>query len=78
MPSDLLYRKTTHFVLWRPRITAPPPELVIGKLQHDNPPAFVQEQRFPLRQAAVTPHLWERDASSCHLTDVEIGCRRER
>jgi pullulanase len=72
MNADLLHRKTTHFVLWRPRITAPPPELVIGKLQHGNPPAFIQEQRFPLGQAAVSPDLWERDATSCHLTEGEI------
>lgn len=72
MNSDLLRRKTTHFVLWRPRMTTPPPELVIGKLQHGNPPAFVQEQRFPLHQAAVSPDLWEREATSCRLIDGEI------
>ena len=30
MPSSLLDRKETHFVLWRPGPLDPPPKLVIG------------------------------------------------
>ena len=49
--ADLLQRKTTHFVLWRPRHTDPPPTLVIGTLQPGNPPAFVDEQQLELSPA---------------------------
>src|SRR5919204_18923 len=32
MATDFGRRRQTHFVLWRPRVTQPPPKLVIGEL----------------------------------------------
>ena len=39
MPSDLARRQETHFVLWRPAHTNPPPRLVIGRFQPGNLPS---------------------------------------
>jgi 1,4-alpha-glucan branching enzyme len=72
MSSDLLQRKATHFVLWRPRITAPAPTLVVGRLEHGNPPDFVEEGRFDLRPSAVSTDLWEVSAAECHLIDGRV------
>ena len=72
MVSDLLQRKVTHFVLWRPRLINPAPTLVLGKLQHGNPPNFVGAQRFDLRPSPLSPDLWEIPAVECNLADGEI------
>src|SRR5262245_50948642 len=68
-PADLLRRKSTHFVLWRPRKPDPPPRLVIGRLQPGNPPTFVAEQQFELRPSPAHGDLWEIPAAACNLAD---------
>ena len=69
MPFDLLQRKRIHFVLWRPRITKPPPALVIGTLQAGNPPSFQLLNRFDLAPSPVSADLWEVAAAACGLVD---------
>ena len=69
MPSDLLRRKRTHFVLWRPAVTAPPPGLVIGRLQPGNPPDFIEHLRVDLQAAPDHPELWQVAAVDCHLAE---------
>jgi pullulanase len=69
MDIDLLKRRTTHFVLWRPRNTATPPRLIIGRFQPGNPPSLADDQQFPLTQTAGFPDLWEIAASACDLQD---------
>jgi hypothetical protein len=39
--ADILERKKTHFVVWRPKSGAAPPVLVIGQFQFGNPPINV-------------------------------------
>src|SRR5215471_710118 len=46
--ADILERKKTHFVVWRPKPGAAPPVLVIGQFQFGNPPSMSGLQRFPL------------------------------
>jgi pullulanase len=72
MSSDLLARKTTHFMLWRPRQTTPPPQLVIGRLQPGNPPTFVDQHRFPLQPSPSRPDLWEIPADQCGLIQGQV------
>jgi 1,4-alpha-glucan branching enzyme len=72
MKVDLLTRRETKFVFWRPRNTATPPNLVIGRFQAGNPPTLVGEQTFNLTAAAGFPDLWELAASACGLTDGQI------
>src|SRR2546426_12429356 len=72
MKVDLLTRRETRFVLWRPKNTTTAPKLVIGQFQAGNPPTLAGEQTFNLTGAAGFPDLWEIAASACHLTDGEI------
>jgi len=70
--AGLLERKTTHFVLWRPRETAPPPVLVIGTFQPANPPVLAGEQRFELQPSPLGSDLWEVAAADCGLQDGQV------
>ena len=72
MPSDLLQRKRTHFLLWRPRVTNPPPTLVIGTLRNGNPPAFVSHRRIDFAPSAAANDLWEVAAAACSLADGTV------
>jgi glycosidase len=72
MPSDLLNRKRTHFVLWRPAVTNPAPTLVIGQFQNGNPPTFSERNRIDLAPDPANPDLWTIPAASCGLTDGQI------
>src|SRR5437588_838966 len=58
MPFDLLERKRTHFVLWRPGRTNPPPALVIGTFLAGNPPSFQPLNRFDLAASPVSAARW--------------------
>ncbi len=72
MLPDLLARKRTHFVLWRPRVTQPVPELVVGTFQAGDPPQLANRRTIPLTQSAVTSDLWAVKASECGLTDGQV------
>jgi pullulanase len=72
MKVDLLTRRETKFVLWRPKNATTPPKFVIGQFQAGNPPTLVNEQNFNMTGAAGFPNLWEIAATACHLTDDEI------
>ena len=71
--SNILIRRQTHFVLWRPSSVGTAPELVIGRLQNGNPPTFQQLARRTLQPAmsSGTPidGLFELDASALGLPD---------
>ena len=66
--SNILIRRQTHFVLWRPSSVGTAPELVIGRLKNGNPPTFQQLARRTLQPAmsSGTPidGLFELDAST--------------
>ncbi len=72
MESDLLARKETHFILWRPRGTDPPPHLVIGQFRPGNPPSFEKLQSAPLRQSGLHSDLWEIPAMALGLVNGEV------
>jgi glycosidase len=72
MPFDLLSRKSTHFVLWSPRVVVTSPVLVIGKFLAGNPPTLTAANRFPLIRAAGVTGLWEISATSCGLVDGSV------
>src|SRR6516162_8730317 len=69
---DVLKRKQTHFILWRPNASANAPTLVIGQLQPGNPPVFIGAKRFTLTTAAGAPGLWEIAATDCQLQDGQV------
>ena len=72
MRFDLLQRKRTHFLLWRPAVTDPPPALVIGAFRAGNPPSFERLDRFDLAPSPVSTDLWEVAAAACSLVDGRV------
>lgn len=46
--ADILDRKQTHFVLWRPVTFATPPKLVLGELTPGNPPKLIDVRHVPM------------------------------
>lgn len=65
---DLLSRKRTSFVLWRPGATDPLPALYIGR----NPGDCGQFREIPLWQNERFPELWELAAAECGLTEGQV------
>jgi pullulanase len=72
MPFDLLARKSTHFVLWRPTASTTAPVLVIGQFQPGNPPTLGASTRFTITPAAGVTGLWEIAAGACGLIDGSV------
>jgi pullulanase len=72
MPADLLDRKASHFVLWRPRHMSPPPRLAIGKLKPGNPPVFIESRSLALQASPKGADLWEIPVAACTLSDGEV------
>jgi pullulanase len=72
MSIDLLSRKQTHFVLWRPGATEPTPTLYIGNFHSPNSPTFENFREIPLQASTQFPDLWEVSAQDCQLTDGQV------
>jgi pullulanase len=70
--SDLLLRKSTYFVLWRPLATTAAPVLVIGRFQFGNPPTLSGEARWPLAPTPGVNGLWRIAAADCGLADGTV------
>jgi len=70
--AQLLIRKKTHFVLWRPRFTDPQPALFIGNFLSPSPAPFGNFTSHLLQQSLQFPDLWEIDANACGLTDGQV------
>ena len=72
MPVDLLSRKKTHFVLWRPSTSEPAPTLYIGNIQPNNLDRLQKLKEFPLKQSTEFPELWEVSAQECGLSEGQV------
>lgn len=72
MDANLLARKRTHFLLWRPRITDPVPELVIGTFKAGNPAHLANRRALAFKRPTAFPDLWELKASECGLADGTV------
>jgi pullulanase len=68
MTVDLLNRKQTHFVFWRPAHVDPLPALYIGTIAPSASNAY-ENFREILLQPSPFPDLWEISAQDCGLTD---------
>ena len=53
----LFERKRRAFVLWRPRETAQPPRLVIGRFRAGNPPALVDSLNVLLLHGTMSSEM---------------------
>ncbi len=73
MAENLLTRKQTHFVLWRPSdlVAHEPvvPALFIGSRPQDN---FDDFRELPLARSEEFPEVWEIAATDCGLTDGQV------
>ena len=74
MTTHLMDRKVTHFVLWRPGRTDPPPKLFIGTFQEGSASPFSAFRAFDLSQPNPTqfPDLWDIAAQDCGLVDNTV------
>ena len=70
MTADILLRKQSHFVLWRPGVTDPAPQLLIGVRGS----AVTDFEEFDLEQSAQFPDLWEIPAKECGLVSGTVYC----
>ncbi len=64
--------KQTAFVLWRPHLTATPPQLVIGQFQAGNPPTLANRHLITLEQSPDHLDLWRIDAMRCDLLEGQL------
>jgi pullulanase/glycogen debranching enzyme len=70
--ADILDRRKTQFVLWRPKPTAAPPVLVIGQFQYGNSPSMSGQQRIALTPVAGFDDLYALDAATCNLIAGQV------
>jgi pullulanase len=71
MLADLLNRKQTHFVLWRPREIEPVPTLYIGIVGTPDQP-YQDFQEIPFQATAEFPELWQVAAQTCQLQEGQV------
>jgi 1,4-alpha-glucan branching enzyme len=71
--ADLLSRRATHFVLWRPNDSSSVPVLVIGKFQPGNPPTLAGQRRITMTRSAAVTGLWEVAANACGLSAGDVA-----
>lgn len=72
LSADLLDRKQTHFILWRPKTDAAAPVLVIGEFQPGNPPSLGNVKRFPLTAVDGFTDLFAIAAADCGLSEGSV------
>ena len=72
LTADLLARRASHFLLWRPNESLAPPLLILGRFQPGNPPALANERQFTMKPAAGVSGLWQVAATDCGLADGDI------
>lgn len=70
--ADILLRRQTGFVLWRPKPGGGAPVLVIGQFRPGNPPTLGAPMRVPLAPDPVFADLFAVPANQCGLTDGAV------
>jgi 1,4-alpha-glucan branching enzyme len=72
MVAHLLDLKRTCFLLWRPAVTALPPEVVYGTFQDGNPPIFNRIGNRPMAEIVNRPGLWAADPAGFGLANDTV------
>lgn len=72
MNIDLLNRRKSHFVLWRPGIYEPNPTLYIGNIDPESPQRLTKFKEYPLHQSPDFPELWEVPVQECELIEGKV------
>lgn len=71
LPADLVTRRETHFLLWRPSETAPH-RCSFSAHSSRNPPTLRDERPLAMRRAPNVNGLWHIAAADCSFTDGDI------
>lgn len=71
MIPDLLLRRKTHFILWRPGCTEPAPRLLLGLFARIIPTREGLRE-IPLAPNPDFPDLWEVAAADCGLIEGQV------
>jgi pullulanase len=71
MLADLLQRKQTHFVLWRPGVVSPGPAIYLSTLGASSS-SLNPFKEMALMQSELFPDLWEIAAQDCGLVDGQV------
>jgi hypothetical protein len=69
---NILDRKETHFVLWRPGSIMNAPQLIVAQLRSGNPAELANEKQFTMTPAVGVTGLWEIAARDCQLISGQI------
>jgi 1,4-alpha-glucan branching enzyme len=72
LPADLLVRRATNFLVWRPNTSLIPPSLILGKFALGNPPTLAGERQLPMNLAPGADGLWQLPAASCGFAEGDI------
>jgi len=72
MPTNLLQRRQSAFVLWRVSNTSPPPALVLQRVQAGAPLTVTDVREITMKPVAGFTDLWEVPAQECGLVDGQI------
>jgi pullulanase len=72
LSADLLARRASHFLLWRPNQSVTPPVLIAGKFKAGNPPELAGARPFPMKPAPDVSGLWQIAAVDCGFADGDI------
>ncbi len=72
LAADLLARRASHFVLWRPNESVTPPLLIFGKFRQGNPPTLGDVRQQTMTRTPGVTGLWQVAAADCGLADGDI------
>src|SRR5437868_3107213 len=69
LPADLLSRRNSSFVLWRPNQSSAAPALIFGTFNAGNPNSLAGERRLPMKAVAGVDGLWQVAAKDCGFSE---------
>src|SRR6185369_4588720 len=72
LPADLIARRASNFVLWRPNTSLIPPSLIFGKFAPGNPPTLDGQRQLPMSLAPGVDGLWQVSAAACGFAEGDI------
>jgi pullulanase len=73
LPADVLLRRASNFVLWRPNADTIPPVLILGQFRPGNPPTLAGERRIAMSPVAGVGGLWQVTAAASGLSEGDIA-----
>src|SRR6266849_5004452 len=72
LSANLLERRASHFLLWRPTQSPVPPRLIVGRFLAGNPPTLAGERQHSMTAVVGVDGLWEIAAADLGLIEGDI------